>query len=350
MSVISYIPETVSFWGSGQTIYGVCSTYQGNILDGVKHALIGMNFMKLGYALYSTVPTSDLMKLSLCVNNLAMVAQGPGNVYQGIHDQNLVQAVKGVAQVVFGVLATAVIVSLDDKVISRACSIATCIGLSVSNGLHCKEKFAGGKKHEKVEALFNFLISLALTTYVVYDIYKGLNCTPYPHSQRALSQQQCESFIQSHQDELNQIYETKSASGNWTQLGVGRSKLAFVHPELPHGIIKIPTEKQFRTDDDLKLQFDNIQYAKNIVVDNKYQHILIPDSHLVPFKTRHILCETKFEFDPYPSFDSSREGWGELSDFLQKGRFCDINLWLWHNAAFLNGGSDIGVFDFDCRR
>ena len=50
-----------------------------------------------------------------------------------------------------------------------------------------------------------------------------------------------------------------------------------------------------------------------------------------------------------PSFDCSRDAWVELNDFIQKSRFCDIAIWLSHNAAFLKGGCDIGVFDFDCR-
>jgi hypothetical protein len=348
MSDIYYLPEAISFCGSGQAIYGIYDAYQGNILNGMGQTLIGMNLMKLGFILYSSVQTPLLMKISLCANNAMLAVKGIGNVAQGIRDDCLRQTAKGVGQVIFGVAATAAIASLDDKLINRASMISSCVGLTLSHILNCKEDYEGNKKWKAVVSLVNVLASIALITYVVFDTYNGLNCTPYPHSERTLSQQQCELFVESHQNELNQIYETKSASGNWTRIAGGKSKVAFIHPELPHGIIKVSTGSG-RTDDDLKLQFDNVQYAKNIVAENKYKHIIIPDSYLIPFKNDNVLCETKFEFDPYPSFDSSRDAWVELNDFLEKSGFCDIFIWLWSNAAFLKGGRDIGVYDFDCK-
>ena len=262
MNIFSYIPETISLWGSGQTLYGISNAYQGNILNGMRNTLIGMNLMKLGCVFYSSVQTPTLMKLSLCANNALIAVKGIGDVAQGIRNHSLGQAAKGVAQVTFGVAATAAIVSLDDKVINRARIISSCVGLTLSHALTSKEDFARGKKKDAVGGLFFVLVGLALTTYMVYDTYKGLNCTPYSQSERTLSQQQCESFVESHQDELNQMDETKSESGNWTQIGAGKSKVAFFHPELPHDIIKVSLRKIFNVDDYLQIQFEQYSVRK----------------------------------------------------------------------------------------
>jgi hypothetical protein len=183
---------------------------------------------------------------------------------------------------------------------------------------------------------------------MVYAEYQDLTSRPYSQD-TTLSRHQCESFVQSHKDELNYIYETKSETGNWKQIGRGYFKTAFTHPESPQIVIKIPNPESWHNDDDLKTGFSNIQHAKNIIYENKYKYIALPDSHLVAIKKGKILCQTKFEFAENPPIDCKFLALAEFADFSKKAGFCDINIDRRWNAEFLKGSCEIGIYDLECR-
>ncbi len=281
--------------------------------------------------------------------NAVVAVKGIGNVVQGIRKGSLGQALDGAAQVAFGVAFTAAIASLNYRVIDRVRIISSCGGISGILAWSGIKDLEIGDKRKGAGKMLLGLAGLAVTVYMVYTAYQDLTSRPYSPPQETLSEQQCKSFVESHKDELNQIYETRFGTGDWKKLGTGGAKIAFTHPESPQTIIKIPTG-WCRSADNMQVQFNNIQYAKNIVSENRYQYIAIPDAHLVEMDKGHVLCETKFEFDHNPPFYCWLVARNELTDFLHKGRFCDINLLGSHNAKFLKGSCKIGVFDFDCRK
>ena len=236
-----------------------------------------------------------------------------------------------------GVVSTAAIASLDHKVIARARDILTVGGIS------CALIWRGYKK-EHGNVGFCGALGLIWTGIMVYHTFQDLTYS----SAQGLSLQQCKSFVDSHKDELNQICKTKAEIGDWKRIGAGGSKIAFTHPEFPQAIIKIPKDSFSRfTAADLQAHFSNIEHAKNIVSENRYQYIALPDSHLVEMDKGNVLCETKFEFrDRISYIDCWINAKIELYDFLQKSGFCDINLF-GHNAQFLKGSCNIGIYDFD---
>jgi hypothetical protein len=345
MSVISFLPHAASIWGSCQTIFGISNIYQGNVLNGMKNTLIGMNLSELGYALIRPVGTPPLTKISLGVNHVVEVAKGLVNVVQGIRKRSFDQTCRGTAQMAFGVACTATIASLDDDMFIRARIIVMLSMAAVSSAIAWRgvKEFANDRKG--IGKTILGVAGFAVTAYMVYNLYKDLTWRSYsPDGTPSL--QQCESFVQSHKDELNQIYETRGEIGGWKKIGEGWSKIALIHPESPHIMIKIPN-RLGRTSDDMLLQFNNIQNARYIALINKYQHIAIPDSHLIRIEKGNVLCETKFEFDHEYADECRQAATIELNDFLKTGKFCDIGLR--HNAGFLKGSCNLGIFDFDCK-
>lgn len=317
----------------------ILSSYvSSGFFNEVKWTLAEMNLIALGSYFSDRSDAQAMTKLPLYANIAAFALKG-------IQTESLSQTMRCVAKVALGIAGTAAIAYLDHKVIARARNILTCGGISgaiVWSGVkEIKQTWKG------IDKILVGLVGLAATTYMVYNTYTDLSW--WISSPGALSMEKCQSFVQSHQDEINQIYETKAGIGDWKRTDSGRSKIAFTHPELPQAIIKIPTYSPFRSADDLKLHFDNIQHGRNIIEENRYEYISIPDTYLIPSDKGTILCETKFEFKDSPTYLCEYMATDEFDDFIKKSRFCDIILGMNHNAQFLKGPCNIGVYDLDCR-
>ena len=164
-------------------------------------------------------------------------------------------------------------------------------------------------------------------------------------------------FLENHIVDIEQMYESKAPSGYWEKLGAGVSKMAFIHPDLPGRLIKIPASKYVQRgwtgDDDIRIHHANLQKIRSGAA--QFDRIVLPESYLYPTSKGLIIVEQKLDLLPYedvPDGPEKEEAMKQFYEFRESANLCDLNPKSKLNAGIISSLSHIkvGVYDFDCTR
>lgn len=173
-------------------------------------------------------------------------------------------------------------------------------------------------------------------------------------------------FAEEHKNELAQLCQQKTEIKEWKELNRGIHKIVFIHPQLPGYVVKIPGINDPDSVNRLKDHFKNAQIARDTVKNNQYNHLVIPDTHLLGTPLCPIVIEEKFEFMSIQKYDVNlpkTAAESELKDFLRASGIEDVIFeycgemngikYCGHNARFIKDTDDdpkIAVFDLDRKK
>jgi hypothetical protein len=165
-----------------------------------------------------------------------------------------------------------------------------------------------------------------------------------------------EKFLSNNAADIEQLYTTQTATGNFKQLGEGVSKKAFTHPELPDAIVKISYRQSSHwnhgvTDGEFHVQKSQSLRA-NLVRDG-YRQVALPNSFLVRTQSGGpVVIEEKVDLSPARHIfttQSEKTAIAEFDDFTRRYQIGDLEPEWNHNSGFLRDKKDtIVVFDLDC--
>lgn len=165
------------------------------------------------------------------------------------------------------------------------------------------------------------------------------------------------SFLEAHQAEITDMYQSKLAIGTWKELGKGVSKKVFEHPDLPGMVIKIPVSiaghRGMTGEDDLRIHHSSLSQIRSIA--DQYDRIHLPESYLYHTESGLILVEEKISFADYayiPDGIEKVEAMNQFNAFTEAVNLCDINPEENHNAGIMTNTMPptIGIIDVDCRQ
>jgi len=240
----------------------------------------------------------------------------------------------------------AVNLSLDNKITSVACSILISAGLGGTLVYSAVKELQRGNKLKGACKMLFGLAGVGLTAYLIYNTYRDLTRKPCFPPDTALSLENCKLFAECHRDELNQMIVAQDRVGWWRRLKAGGAKVSLVHPDWPGTIVKIPLTNLGDPKNYLEIHANNVKRARDLIKQNDYYHLVVPESHLVELGNQHITCEKKYEFESRESRPYCPTALGQLSSFVNKGLFCDV--WMGQNAEYEKGTHRVVLFDLDC--
>lgn len=343
---ISLIPGI----GVAKTLQGFFSLGQGRIQQGVQRVFLGMSVTNLGGRALGLSPTShaNLMKYILGVGAATAVgARAAECVWDGIQQKSPVKIIKGILQTtVMGTVGCLYINSLDAKIIVVAHQAALVVLSSSYIGKLGVQDLANGHYTSGAFKLLTAIGGIAAAGFYFY--HAGINPSTLAPEELA--------FVESHKSELEYMYDHKEAVGNWELFGKGASKTVFTHPDLPEMLVKIPNSQKgfwgITGDDDLRRHYNALEEIKPIT--EKFNLIVLPQSHLIEMNQGVLLVEQKLHTVNYDSIPQNAE-WlaavNQFTEFVDAAGICDAHLRDDHNAGFIadaTNGLRIGVFDADC--
>lgn len=162
-------------------------------------------------------------------------------------------------------------------------------------------------------------------------------------------------FLETQDLEIAKMYELKTASGNWRNVGQGVSKIAFENQDLPGMIIKMPKyrygSRSLWGEYDLKLHHANIEKIRCTAT--RFNRIVLPESHLYSTPKGLIVVEQKIDFESYSNVSDGPDKQAAMDQFFAFRKaecLCDLNPKLKHNAGFISQTipPKIGIIDLDC--
>lgn len=165
-----------------------------------------------------------------------------------------------------------------------------------------------------------------------------------------------EKFLADYQDEIEQLQDGMKV-GQWKELGSGKSKTTFAHPELTRYVIKIEKQSAIHwkyNDNNLRAHHRNLVNAKKIVEEGDYKHIVIPESYLIKTRRGLMIVERRLDLvkgHTIPETPLKVAAINELFKFILENGVCDLDLKANHNAEFLKNSEEdpkIGIYDLDC--
>ncbi|MDP1609228.1 MAG: hypothetical protein Q8L98_07950 [Chlamydiales bacterium] len=161
----------------------------------------------------------------------------------------------------------------------------------------------------------------------------------------------------------------KISVGKWEILGAGVAKIVMTHPRIKKYVFKFSTEdpalsnsvsdSDQKTLRDLRFHFEKSQRIRELIEENQYKHLTVPDVYLVETSKGPFIVEEKLRFlkplelildTTDDKFDGPQE---ELEDLSAKANLCDVAIsGLPHNAGFVQTSdgeiSKVALYDFDC--
>ncbi len=272
----------------------------------------------------------------------------------GVKQKSAAEIIKGGIQTAMGIAGTAFVYSLDSRIIvsvHQASAIALSSSFVAKLGYHDLVK---GRYRPGVCKILLGIGGIASAGYYVYStcIHQDTLSDIY---QDTLSADQI-AFLEAHKAEIEQMVQEKEPSGNWTELGTGASKKAFVHPDFPGMLIKMPvSEVGFRGttgEDDLRIDYANLKQIRSIAA--AFDRIVLPESHLYSTSKGLMIVEQRFHFADFFTVSDSpdkKEAMNQFYAFEKAADLCDLHPKYEHNAGiiFPTTPAKIGVIDFDCK-
>lgn len=330
-----------------QTFDGAVDLSEGKISEGTQKVIVGTTATYFGASLLNIPDFSAelFMKYSLYAGSGIAAANGLINLPESIKEGNVYKVAKNISQTAIAATAAVCIEALDTRVIAVAqrASILAFAGYHVS-----KSGYQDYLKGNYRNGVAKMIVGIGSAAFAGYYVYSKL-CNDQTKSELTADQS---SFLVNKQQEIESIYTTKEATGDWVKLGKGISKTAFTHPDLPDSIIKIPNYSEF-SHESHELYYKHLRSVKQLADDYGFQHIKFPQSVLVETAQGPLIIEERLSLLPEwevlngPLKDARIS---EFKTFTDKSHLCDVALY-GTNAGFINGTSDnpkIGVIDFDC--
>ncbi|HEV8052375.1 MAG TPA: hypothetical protein VGP47_07765 [Parachlamydiaceae bacterium] len=359
-------PSIMTAAGIGGTMLGANMLAEGHIVSGTQAVFLGITSLNLGGRCQGLNPQShaNLMKCALLAGTGVIGIEGASRFERGINHKDSAEIIKGGIQTVAGMAGTALLYSLDARIIvvtHQALGLALTSSCVAKLGFNDLVRGCHIKGISKMVLGVGGVFSAASYAYYEYNQMFSAQKTPLVSNvaSETLTEDQIE-FLKTHNDEIEEIYETKKLSGNWKLFGSGASKKAYTHEKLPGMLIKIPrSEKGFRGnsgDDDLILHHTNLEDIRNIAV--KFDRIVLPKSNLYQISKGHIIVEERLDLEYYFDFEDSKMDVGgkeQASDqflsFVKASDLCDVGVKGKHNAGMMsqNHLSKVGIIDVDCR-
>jgi hypothetical protein len=348
------VPITIC--GIGSTLKGACDLGNGDLSTGAKSAFLGLCTTNIGarFQGLDSESHSNLMKMTCCVATEAVAIQGAARCGVGVREKNWGQILRGGVQTVAGIVGSLFIHSLDPKTIVVANQTgAAAVGSAFIAKLGWRD-LVKGRHFLGLSKILLGAVGLGAAGYYAYSSCSG---EPSTYSDKpGLSADQFD-FLQKHKEEIEQMYDDKKPLGKWDELGIGVSKIALVHPDLPEMVVKIPHRKisgyhQPTPAGDLLLHLKNLQEAQTIVKEERLHRIVIPDSHLLPISKGIAIVEERLRLERsgnIPEGPDKTEALDQFRRFIQKSKLTDLHIYAGHNAGFIREENPlkIGIIDFD---
>ena len=161
------------------------------------------------------------------------------------------------------------------------------------------------------------------------------------------------SFMESHKEEIQELYKTNLEVGRWRKLGNGISKIAFTHEEYPGWVVKVPQQSNYNVWDKenvIRIHHENLEDIREIA--SQFDRISLPESYLYPTENGVVLVEEMFNLESCNINIDQQKTIMQFEHFVEVARLCDINPYNKHNAGILVNTTPpkIGIIDFDCRQ
>jgi len=353
MTATNYNPISLVWNGSSDIFSGSAAIASGNIFQGMRRVFSGLTATNLGGHLIGLDPAfcSGLMKLSLVLGSWKGFFAGVSQIGSGLMQKNLTEITQGATRSTASAAIAVFLGSLDSRMLKighEALTVALCGSWIAKLGFRdlAKKRYLQGSG--KILLGIGGIATAAYYFFSHTGIHKkflSLDSTPLSANEM--------DFLQAHREEIEWMYKYREVTGNWSELGSGKSKITFEHPELPGKIIKIPRnnwgyrEGTGAGEDDLKLDHVNLENLRSFAA--TFDRIALPQSHLFPTAKGLAQIQEKFNFvqwNSVPSDTAKEETLKQFEEFATAAGLCDTG----HNGRFLSQTSPpiLGLYDFDC--
>jgi hypothetical protein len=341
-------PITTTAFGLGLNIRGSLDLINGRILSGTKEVLLGMISTNLGgrFLGLNSKSHSKLMKCSLGAGTVAVGMQGALRLGNGVKQKSVAEIIGSGIQTAVGIAGTAFIYSLDSRMIMIAHQASV---IALPSTFIVKLGFQDLANSRYPQGLCKILLGIGGVASAGYYVY-----SEYFH--HTLSADQI-AFLEANEEEIEDMHKYGGPSGNWDELGKGVSKKAYVHPDFPGMLIKIPRcrvgIRGSTGEDDLRIHHRNLEQIRPIAA--AFDRIVLPESHLyTTMSGKLMIVEQKLNLVRLNdvSWGPDRtEAEDQFNAFEEASGLCDLNLRFNPNAGMIPDTfpQKIGIIDFDCR-
>jgi hypothetical protein len=337
--------------GIGETIGGALALANGGMRREAGTMILGMTMTNVGGRLQGldSASHSELMQGALVLGTGAVGVQGSVRLARGVKQKNAQEIFKGSLQAAAGIVGSAFVYSLDSRIIVVAHQASL---LALSSAFVAKfgaQELLKGRVRPGLCKVICGLGGIALSGYYAYiSCAHKETLSPLPEDQIA--------FLKEHRGEIDEIYTGKNLSGNWKELGRGTSKTAFVHPDFPGWLIKVPNRKWgYRGatgEDDMRINYENFSQVQ--CLSTSYDQIILPKSHLYQTGNGIMIVEQRLDLVPGNRIADSPAKAAALAQFdafKKAADLCDVSPEWGENSGFVRDSAPprIGVIDFDCK-
>lgn len=336
--------------GLAATTKGVMDVASGDVLRGSKIIWYGATSV----GCYSSMRGFDPVKITQAAAafGLTMVGvEGVKNLANAVKHLNVKDILYSGLQVGTSAAGAAIVYSLDQKTLMAAYQALGIALPSIAMARMGIDDLVQGHQGKGMCKIMVGLGGIASAGYYAYNTYAYQDL-----GSQTLSADQV-AFLESHKSEIEQMYQSHKAAGNWTELGKGVSKQAFTHPELPDLIIKIPGDQTvgpltFGGDWNLQQHHANLEQLKPLAAE--FDRVVLPTSHLYPTSQGLLVVEQKLNLNNMPSNPTDADMQATIRQFEafhSQASLCDLHPYSGHNAGILSQTNPplVGIIDVDCR-
>ncbi|MEN9654864.1 MAG: hypothetical protein RL235_976 [Chlamydiota bacterium] len=355
--------------GIAGTVAGAVALTQKRLRSGVRYILAGLSAINIGGGLsgVSAGKQSEVMKCTLAAVTGIIGVSGALQLVQGIKQRSLSQIVKGIVRTCASVAGTALVCSLDSRVIivaQQACVLGLASSFIGVLGLKdvAKGQYRSGLCKMAVGITGMAAVVLCVHTANQATVLLGLPASTHPKADLPTAESRLSLFLDFHRREIEAICSTKTEVGAWRCLGSGISKVTFGHPGLPGWVIKTPKQNDPWHYSYLNLakHSEVIEYVRAVA--DSFNRIYIPKSYELRLNTGcYAVIEEALNLRPYyVRRVEDREAKRQFDVLVGSTGLCDVEpdrpldaVEIFpHNAGVIIGSNPpvIGIVDFDCIR
>lgn len=340
--------------GMGIVAEGVRKISEGDVANGAKQVVGGLAAVDLGsYAMDATaITTNRLMHASLLGGAVGAITNGTLSICQGTSELDPMQILSGLGQTAAGLTIGLGLHSIEDiKMIAIAERTILLVAVSCQISYRGAKDFANGRRLKGALEMGLGLGGMIFAGYCVLEEAAARSFFGEPSLPSSW-----EKFLSNNAADIEQLYTTKRAAGNFKQLGEGISKKVFTHPELPDAIVKISYRQSSFwnhgiTDGEFHVQ--KLQSLRANLVRDGYRQVALPNSFLVRTQSGGpVVIEEKVDLSPSRfifTTQSEKTAIAEFDDFTRRYQIGDLTPDRNHNSGFLRDKKDtIVIFDVDC--
>jgi hypothetical protein len=362
---------SIALYGLNDTIQGMCDISEGELKEGSLKVINGLTEVTIGSFLHENGNLKhSYLHASLELGAITVVSKGSTKLIQGIKNRDLKATIRGTLQTATGCAAIVYLNCLPARTIavahqalslSFASAYVSWVGVQdlINNWVGVQDLINNKDRDEAIgKILFGMTGILTAGCYAYSEFFPTpeIAKTPLPFYEKTLPPQ-LNSFVSSHEHEITEMFATKRVTGNWTQLGEGASKKAYIHPDTDF-VLKVPHKVQSAwgfAETDVVIHYKGLQKAEHLVKRMGFDQLVVPEAYLIQGPEFSFVLEKKFQTISYvnvpikPATYTAKE---QLNALIEEGEYCDISVNTDHNAGFLNNTENksmIGIFDFDCQ-